>query len=390
MKRFIQRALEKLEKMDPDKIRAIVGDISSENDLLEMVLDSMSDGVVVTDINGCILMFNKSSERFIPFIPGDLMERPLWETIDDQEIADFVREELEAQETIWDRAFALEDGTGRIVSYSIMPLVRDGAIQGSLIHVEDVTEKKGKEARLRRAESLASLTTLAAGVAHEIKNPLGSMSIHLQLMQKEMEGKDMVATEKLSEYLDVLNEEVDRLNTTVVDFLFSVRPMDTKLVAQDINGVIRDLLDFMKFELEEANVSIAVDLHETPKIHLDDKYVKHALLNLIKNALDAMPGGGELNIRTRSNGDMVLVEITDNGEGIEQETMGKIFEPYFTTKDFSSGLGLPLVFKIIKEHNGEISVKSKHGEGTTFTISFPIPQGEKRLIGFKGEKQYEV
>jgi signal transduction histidine kinase len=166
--------------------------------------------------------------------------------------------------------------------------------------------------------------------------------------------------------------------------------MDTKLVAQDINGVIRDLLDFMKFELEEANVSIAVDLHETPKIHLDDKYVKHALLNLIKNALDAMPDGGELNIRTRSNGDMVLVEITDNGEGIEQETMGKIFEPYFTTKDFSSGLGLPLVFKIIKEHNGEISVKSKHGEGTTFTISFPIPQGEKRLIGFKGEKQYEV
>jgi signal transduction histidine kinase len=335
-------------------------------------------------------MFNKSSERLIPFIPGDLMEKPLWETIDDQEMADFVREELEAQETIWDRAFVLEDGTGRIVSCSIMPLVQDGAIQGSLIHVEDVTEKKSKEARLRRAEGLASLTTLAAGVAHEIKNPLGSMSIHLQLMQKEMEGKDVVATEKLSEYLDVLNEEVDRLNTTVVDFLFAVRPMDTKLVAQDINQVIRDLLDFMKFELEEANVSIAADLHEIPKIHQDDKYIKHALLNLIKNALDAMPDGGELNIRTRSNGEMVLVEIADNGEGIEQETLGKIFEPYFTTKDFSSGLGLTLVFKIIKEHNGEISVKSKLGEGTTFTISFPIPQGEKRLIGFKGEKQYEV
>jgi len=390
MKRFIRRALEKLEKMDPNKIRAIVGDISSENDLLEMVLDSMSDGVVVTDINGCILMFNKSSERLIPFVPGDIMKKPLWETIDDQEMANFVREELEAQETVWDRAFALEDGTGRIVSCSIMPLVRDGAIQGNLIHVEDVTDKTSKEARLRRAESLASLTTLAAGVAHEIKNPLGSMSIHLQLMQKEMKGKDLVATERLREYLDVLNEEVDRLNTTVVDFLFAVRPMDAKLVAQDINQVIRDLLDFMKFELEEANVSIAVDLHENPKIHMDEKYVKHALLNLIKNALDAMPKGGELTIRTRSNDEMVLVEISDNGEGIEQETLDKIFEPYFTTKDFNSGLGLTLVFKIIKEHNGEILVKSKHGEGTTFTLSFPIPQGEKRLIGFKGERQYEV
>jgi PAS domain S-box-containing protein len=390
MKPFIQRALEKLEKMDPDRIRTIVGDISSENDLLEMVLDSMSDGVVVTDINGCIIMFNKSSERLIPFVPGDLMEKPLWETIDDREMADFVREELDAQETVWDRTFALEDGTGRIVSLSIMPLVRDGAIQGSLLHIEDVTEKKSKEARLRRAESLASLTTLAAGVAHEIKNPLGSMSIHLQLMQKEMEGKATVATEKLREYLDVLNEEVDRLNTTVVDFLFAVRPMDAKLVVQDINQIIRDLLDFMKFELEEAKVDIAVNLPEIPKLNLDDKYIKHALLNLIKNALDAMPDGGELAIRTRSNGEMVFVEIVDNGVGMEQETLGKIFEPYFTTKDFSSGLGLTLVFKIIKEHNGEITVKSKPGEGTTFTISFPVPQGEKRLIGFKGERQYEV
>jgi two-component system, sporulation sensor kinase E len=390
MRRFIQRALQKIEKMDPDRIRLIVGDMSSENELLEMVLDSMSDGVVVTDREGCILLFNKSSERLIPFVPGDIMEKPLWQTIDDREISDFIKQEFEAQETVWDRSFALEDGTGRIVSYSIMPLVRDGSIQGSLIHIEDVTEKKAKEARLRRAESLAALTTMAAGVAHEIKNPLGSMSIHLQLMQKEMEGKSTVPTKRLREYLDVLNEEVDRLNTTVMDFLFAVRPMDTKLVAQDLNQVIRDLLDFMKFELEEAEIEVTLDLQEIPKIELDDKYVKHALLNLIKNSLDAMPEGGRLNIRTRSSSEMVFVDIIDSGEGIPEENLGKIFEPYFTTKDFSSGLGLTLVYKIVKEHNGELSVKSKNGEGTTFTLSFPIPQGEKRLIGFKGERRYEV
>jgi signal transduction histidine kinase len=203
-------------------------------------------------------------------------------------------------------------------------------------------------------------------------------------MQKEMQGKESIPTEKFKEYLEVINEEVDRLNTTVVDFLFAVRPMDTKLIDKCIDMIIRDLLEFMRFELEEANVSLDLDLRDVPKIQLDDKYIKHALLNLIKNALDAMPEGGRLGISTRSTDESVIVDISDTGTGISEENIAKIFEPYFTTKDFSSGLGLTLVFKIMKEHDGEISVRSREGEGTTFSLTFPIPQGDKKLIGFKG------
>lgn len=386
MKRFVKRALEKLDKMDTERIRAILWDLSSDNEVFQMVLDSMTDGVVVTDTENRVLRFNHSSERLVPFTACDLTDRLLWEVIEDEEIASFIRDKLQTQETVRDREFVMENGSDRIVAYSIMPLVRDGSIQGNLLHVEDVTEKKAKEARLRRAESLAALTTLAAGVAHEIKNPLGSISIHIQLMQKEMQGRDTVSTDKFREYLEVINEEVDRLNTTVVDFLFAVRPMDAKLTGHDINQIIQDLVDFLRFELEKAHVRLELDLREVPEINVDEKYIKHALINLIKNALDAMPDGGTLTVSTAVRNGSVVVEVADTGTGISEEDMGKIFEPYFTTKDFSSGLGLTLVYKIIKEHSGEIFLRSKEGEGTTFTLTFPIPPGEKKLIGFQGER----
>ncbi len=385
MKRFVKRALEKLDKMDTERIRAILWDLLSDNEVFQMVLDSMTDGVVVTDTENRVLMFNHSSERLVPFTACDLTERILWEVIEDEEIAGFIQEKLERQETVRDREFVMEDGADRIVAYSIMPLVRDGSIQGSLLHLEEVTEKKAKEARLRRAESLAALTTLAAGVAHEIKNPLGSISIHIQLMQKEMQGKQNIPTAKFREYLEVINEEVDRLNTTVVDFLFAVRPMDAKLTDQDINQIIQELIDFLKFELENANVGLELNLRDVPEIRVDEKYIKHALINLIKNGLDAMPEGGTLSICTSHRNGSVVVEVADTGTGISEENVAKIFEPYFTTKDFSSGLGLTLVYKIIKEHNGEISLRSKEGEGATFVLTFPVPQGEKKLIGFEGD-----
>jgi len=385
MKRFVKRALEKLDKMDIERIRAILWDLSSDNEVFQMVLDSMTDGVVVTDTENRVLMFNHSSERLVPFTACDLTDRILWEVIEDEEIAGFIREKLERQETVRDREFVMENGADRIVAYSIMPLVRDGSIQGSLLHLEEVTEKKAKEARLRRAESLAALTTLAAGVAHEIKNPLGSISIHIQLMQKEMQGRQTIPTAKFREYLEVINEEVDRLNTTVVDFLFAVRPMDAKLTDQDINQIIQELIDFLKFELENANVGLELNLRDVPEIRVDEKYIKHALINLIKNGLDAMPEGGTLSISTSLRNGSVVVEVADTGTGISEENVAKIFEPYFTTKDFSSGLGLTLVYKIIKEHNGEISLRSREGEGTAFVLTFPVPQGEKKLIGFEGD-----
>ena len=388
MRKFLQRALEKIEKMDRTQIRQLVSDIAGDNELLEMVMESMSDGVVVTDREDNILMVNKSAERMFPFSTDDLIEKPLDQAIGDKEIREFLKENLHGLDRILDQEFTLGDGYSRTLSLSIMPLVRQGWITGNVIHIEDITEKRAKEARLRRAESLAALTTLTAGVAHEIKNPLGSIGIHLELMKKEMSGKKQIETQKVLENLLIIKEEVDRLNRIVMDFLFTVRPMNAELSYDELNRVVRELLDFMKFELSEAGITVDTDLTKTgPQILMDERYMKQAVLNILKNAISAMPDGGRLRVQTVQKGNELLLKISDTGVGIPDEHMDKIFEPYFTTKDFGSGLGLTLVYKILKEHMGDIEINSKVGEGTSITLRFPVPQKEKRLIGYNEEAQ---
>jgi two-component system, sporulation sensor kinase E len=388
MRRFLQRALEKIEKMDRTQIRKLVSDIAGENELLEMVMESMSDGVLVTDREDKILMVNKSAERMLPFTTDELIERSLEEAIDDEEIRDFLTENLRGLDRVLDREFTLGNGYSRILSLSIMPLVRQGWITGNVIHIEDVTEKRAREARLRRAESLAALTTLTAGVAHEIKNPLGSIAIHLELMKKEMSGKQKIETRRVMENLLIIKEEVDRLNRIVMDFLFTVRPMNAELSYDDLNRVVQELLEFMRFELAEAGIELETEfMKPSPQILMDERYIKQAVLNLLKNAISAMPEGGKLRVHTKQKGNEACLRISDTGVGIPEENMDKIFEPYFTTKDFGSGLGLTLVYKIVKEHLGDIEINSKVGEGTTISLSFPIPQKEKRLISYSEEAQ---
>ncbi len=388
MRKFIQKALEKLGKMDVDQVRALIVRVSEENDLLGMLLDSLTDGIIVTDREHKVMLCNKSAERLVPFAMEDIVERPLWDCMADKDLADFFSAALRSEEKATDREFNVEAGAPRILSVSLLPLVRGGSVEGNVVHVEDVTEKRSKEARLRRAESLASLTTLAAGVAHEIKNPLGSMGIHLQLIQKKIAGKDCIDAKDIDQHLGVIDEEVDRLNRIVVDFLFAVKPMDTILEEGDVNHVIQELIQFVHPELDQAGVTIEAQLSSTlPLLRIDPRYIKQALLNLIKNAVAAMPGGGLLRIESLRVGDDVQVRISDSGEGIPEEIMDKIFEPYFTTKPFGTGLGLTIVFKIVKEHFGDISVASRAGEGTTVTLSFPVPKNETILIDYKGEAQ---
>ncbi|WP_455382807.1 two-component system sensor histidine kinase NtrB [Salinispira pacifica] len=387
MRNFIQRALKKLPKLDKAQIHQLLYDLASENERMEIVLDSLGEGVIVSDSDHNLVLYNKSAERLLPISSADIYDHHVWDAILDDEIADFVRETLERQESVTDREFTLDTkGTPRTLSCTISPLVSDGRIQGNILHIDDVTEKRGREARLRRAESLASLTTLAAGVAHEIKNPLGSIGIHIQLIQKAIKGSGSVDPKTIEPFIEIVNEEVERLNRIVVDFLFAVRPMDTSLEENDLNQVLSNLLDFVRYELEEANITLEEDLDENlPPLMLDEKYMKQAILNIIKNAISAMPDGGTLRAATERKGDDAILRITDSGEGMSEEVLAKIFEPYFTTKDFGSGLGLTLVYKVVKEHMGEIGVTSQEGKGSTFTITLPIPQKYQHLLSWEGE-----
>ena len=407
MRTFIERALRKLPKMTAEQITALLLSVAAENERLESVIDSLAEGLLVCDANHDLIVVNKAAERFLPLSLYEQTERPLWSVVSDDAVAEFLKEALTLGDRISDREFDVEvKGVSRLLSLSVLPLVKDRKVTGSLIHAEDITEKRGKEARLRRAENLASLTTLAAGVAHEIKNPLGSISIHIQLIQKALKVSRAACSDQesapttadiervappapfdlIDKYLGIVNEEIDRLNRIVVDFLFAVRPMDIELREGDLNALIHELVEFVRYELEAAKIVCDLRLaQDISDLRYDERYIKQALLNLIKNAVAAMPSGGTLTVKTERAADEVHLVVADTGIGIPEENLPKIFEPYFTTKESGSGLGLTLVFKIIREHRGEISVKSKEGEGTSFSITLPIPQKETRLIAYEGD-----
>ena len=248
--------------------------------------------------------------------------------------------------------------------------------------IREITEAIRKETRLRRSESLASMTTMAAGVAHEIKNPLAAMKIHTQLMRKTIQKKGSINESDAEGFLSVLEEEIEHLNKIAVDFLFAVKPMEVELKKESINDIVSDILSFLEPEAEEKNIVVDSVLSSfIPNIELDSRLVKQALLNLIQNAFAAMDGGGKLSVVTKLNGDFVSVRISDTGCGIDEDKIAKIFEPYYTTKASGTGLGLTLVYKIMKEHHGDIHVTSQKGKGTTFTLDFPIPVSERKVIG---------
>lgn len=389
MRKLTERAIKALPRQNADQIQAIVNDLVEGNKMLETVLSSLPDGIMVSDINHDLIFVNTQARRFLKLSGNDFLEKKIWKAVSDRDISEFIEENLLSQDRVDDEDFNIQMGDKvKILSLSILPLVDRGTIKGSFISFEDVTEKRAESLRLRRAESLASLTTMAAGVAHEIKNPLGSISIHIQLMQKCLGAENDVCKSDLNDYLNVVNEEVDRLNQIVVNYLFAVRPMETDPKCRCINSLLAELIDFIHFELEEDDIEVMVNLEDgLPELKLDDKLIKQAFLNIIKNAQAAMSGeGGSLSIRTYRVHDTVAVTIADTGPGIPDEIRNKIFEPYFTTRVTGSGLGLTMVYKIMKEHNAEIRLNSEEGKGTDFTFIFPIPQHEQKLIEWSGEK----
>jgi PAS domain S-box-containing protein len=392
MNDFFKRALKKYDKLTAEQRLELLVSAIDGISRLETVLDSLPDGILVCDENHILIMANKAAQRLLSFSYSDSGKTPLWMAIHNERIVEFFEETLLSGDKVQDREIDVEiQGRDRLLSISVLPLVLKHRITGSLIYMEDITDKRSREARLRRAENLASLTTVAAGVAHEIKNPLGSISIHLQLMQKVLDkrsgnaGQSDLCDDQMTKYIGILNEEVDRLNKIVVDFLFAVRPMTMELRHGDINGLIMELVEFVCHELEQSRIQCVLDLAQNlPPVYMDERYMKRALLNLINNARAAMEDGGTLTVATALVDNEIQIKISDTGIGISPDNLLKIFEPYYTTKETGTGLGLTIVYKVIREHQGEVNVQSREGEGSSFVITLPAYQNEHRLIASDG------
>lgn len=396
MKALVKRLSNKISKLSPDQVQNVFTQLVEENDSLLSVIESLSTGLVICDKNWKLLQSNKAGERFLPLTSryyeikqqDSSFDDEVWNFVDDEDISLFLKKASKEKKINISEEFVTKTpaGLARFLNISLMPLVQNKKLSGSIIKIDDITEKRNQETLLHRMENLASLTNLAASVAHEIKNPLGSISIYIQLLQKAV-NKARNSDEKLPDekflenYLEIINQEIDRLNNIIVDFLFAVRPISAELIPENPVKLLNLYVEFFKPELEDKNINLKTAfLENSPKILLDEKLFKQVLINLVQNAIVAMPDGGELFLSTRITGDKYLISVADTGIGMNSETVSRIFEPYFTTKATGTGLGLTMVYKVIKEFGGDIEVESYEGKGTIFTISLPIPQKEKHLL----------
>jgi PAS domain S-box-containing protein len=389
MNRFVSRAIRKIGQMDTKQIITIINNLDGDVKMLEAVLDSVQEGVILCKNDRSVVYVNGKCQQMIPmYLPSrwGYEGMAFSSVVDDKEMMEYVERCLETESRDEAKEFDYQWGGG-VRTISVRVVESDELKNDSfLVLFSDVTEKNQAAAKLHQSEYLASMTTMAASIAHEVKNPLAAMSIHLQLLKKLFVKKGSLTADDAKRYIDVLDEEIQRLNSIVVDFLFAVRPMTTVLKLGDLGEAVEEVVRFVTPELAEQQMTIVVERKgHVPFVEFDGKLVKQMLLNLVKNAMNAMKSGGKIVITLELDGDELLCKVTDNGCGIPTENLSKIFEPYFTTKSSGTGLGLTVVYKVMKEHHGDVRVESKQGVGTCFTLVFPVPASQRMSLPKKNE-----
>ncbi len=252
---------------------------------------------------------------------------------------------------------------------------------GHAMILRDITESRRSAQQTIESERLNALTLLAAGVAHELGNPLNSLHIHLQLMERQARKLDGATRAEFQESIDIARSEVNRLDSIVTQFLRAIRPSKPQLHPENVNTIVEETLRFFAPEIQDRDIVVEQELRsDLPLLQIDRDQMKQAFYNVIKNSLEAMKRGGILRIRTDRDDMYVLVRFIDTGSGMSAENLGRVFEPYFTTKPSGTGLGLLIVRRIVREHGGELSIESSEGKGLTLTIRLPYIDKRVRML----------
>ncbi len=277
----------------------------------------------------------------------------------------------------WETKFQKKDGSMLSLGFSVSPL-KDSSDEeiGSILIFQDLTRLRAMEEDLKRADRLAAIGALAAGMAHEVRNPLASISGSIEILREEMEKSP-----QHQQLMEIILREVSHLNSLIADFLLFARPTSPGKDQIHLNRILADILKVFAHSPEcNSGIRVITDFHDELSIQGDAQPINQVFWNLLINAAQAMPNGGELRVEvwrsptpSPSNGELPrgVISISDTGLGIGEEEIGKIFDPFFTTKEKGTGLGLSIVHSIVESYGGKIMVRSQVGRGTTFTITLP-------------------
>ncbi len=373
----LDKVLGRLDQLDTANLHNLVQRLARERTMFEAVFNTLQEGVLVIDVNGVIEYANESAAGFTG--ATDMTGATLWRLVPG------LRASLENGEypgTAVIRELELFYPQTRTVCLYMVPFQSEGEGRKLAVILTDITCEKKSTEELIENEKVSSILLLAAGVAHELGNPLNSLTIHLQLIERKFRKlKKSKEARSLGDSIKICQDEVTRLDGIIRNFIEAIHPRPPDLSDLDLSELVREIVQFQAQELDDRGLHVDVDFSRSvPLISADRNQQKQVFFNLIKNAMEAMNPGGRLSIRVRSDDDSVYMAIADTGVGIKTDDLAKLFSPYHTTKPSGHGLGLMIVQRIMRDHGGHVGVESKEGVGTVVTLQFPQKNRRARMI----------
>lgn len=376
---FLDKLLERIGRVRPEEVRDYVLRLADEKGFFETIFHSLHEGVIVTDPSGNITYLNRAAGEFFGITRETAMGVMLTE-----KIRGLDWNVIAQADKIISRDMEVFYPMNRFLNFYVTPLRVDSEerdLLGYAVILRDITESRKSTEETIHTERLNALTLLAAGVAHEIGNPLNSLHIHLQLLERRIRKVPESQRKELMEIVDVAKEEIARLDAIIRQFLGAVRPTQLECRLENLNQLVQESIRFLEAEITDRNIIVESELRsDLPLLELDRTQIKQVFFNVIRNAFQAMKSGGILRVRTDADDRFATVTFADTGGGIPEEQMSKISEPYFTTKVGGSGLGLLIVRRIIREHGGEMELLNTPGIGLSLTMKLPLGSQRVRML----------
>jgi PAS domain S-box-containing protein len=353
------------------QLRGVHEIFSSLRENMNSVMAGLEDGLILFTRDARAVMVSPAAEKFLGAPSSHFLGRKVTEIFPPgHPLHDALHlEEDNLSEIATETELETQEGRKR-VSISVQEIQEAGERMGALVTLRDLDSIERINTQLQVSERLAAVGRITAGVAHEVKNPLNSMRLWLENLKEALPPETDGAAQQA---VNVLDAEIDRLDAVVKRFLDFSRPMDLRLEPTQLAGLLKEVLELAQQQLKHSNVQVAQLIPiGIPEVFVDRALLKQALLNLVLNALEAMPLGGQLQLTLSRRGEMAEITVGDTGKGIPAENQQKIFQLFFSTRPGGSGIGLASTFRIVQLHNGSIDFTSEVGRGTTFRIELPL------------------